>query len=917
MEFGRAAPMYRLVAAAALAVVSISAHLSGAQIERPVAAERVEAFQWFSSLGFPDVKDAKFVRFPAGDDRHGFLLGETKEAWTVLGLRLDTKTIEKKSDSSQTSAAGRACIPEDFARFVEAASHDPGNHRGLLDPEFDYDTPIASRRFVIAWMCWRRGLERPAAEWFDRAAQSIKPTPGKSSQVPKLWQQVAAEFARKELTRTEIDLQDPDVSRDTVLERLIRLDGKYPGVAAANRAQTMALALKKMVREDREHAQQEKENKPFAQRTREAQIAELIFQLRDQGGQCWSLHNSVDIFAGSRWRRGEGPNPANQLVKIGYDAVPQLIEALANDRPSRALDVRSRLVMSTEESPYYLLTVGDCALRILERLSQQSFFERRDEYMSESPARIAAVREKAEAWNRTLQHDLKLKGEKGVLAEAIQKGDWKSIPLAERLVEQFPESSLRALATAAGNSQDSFTQSRFVELMGHVPGERTVPLLLDELRKSRSLYVRVEIAWTLLTRGRPEAVAAMLDEWKGSATKASLDPSLIEVAFFLGACRKLEAVRALAANLDKRPPEVRLAVAAAFARRENMGGSGSSRQFSHILFHRRFFSASEPPVVTRSDTALVGPVVDLLVSELDDTESLGGLEGTWDDKNFANLCVGDVAARALNQLDAQRFPFDISADPLNRDRSRAEIRNAWRKQHGFPTVPLPQIRTVVLIPAAIVTPLLDRLQSSRGAQRAAAESEIEKLGPGAVPEVLARHDALNVADPFRAALNRLGRRLAHIVTEVQIADGSLKPNAKMAVRLERLKGRPLDSASFQKFVFGLSDDLAKPSRGFRILLLRSSAASGVTLRLDLLDKPHADAAADGSTWTPLDVPKDRPYGWQSSMRGRAGDTSLFGVEGAGQTFDAWSLQMLADEAFRADLCRRLEVNIELIGRWRD
>jgi hypothetical protein len=130
-------------------------------------------------------------------------------------------------------------------------------------------------------------------------------------------------------------------------------------------------------------------------------------------------------------------------------------------------------------------------------------------------------------------------------------------------------------------------------------------------------------------------------------------------------------------------------------------------------------------------------------------------------------------------------------------------------------------------------------------------------------------------------------------------------------------GRPLDSAAFQQFVLGLTEDLAQPLRGLRLYLFRSSAAGGITLRLELLDKTPADAADNGSTWTPLDVPKGRPYGWVSSMWGRAGDATFFGVQGAGQTVDARSLQMLGDGAFQADLSRRLEVNIELIGRWRE
>ncbi len=182
------------------------------------------------------------------------------------------------------------------------------------------------------------------------------------------------------------------------------------------------------------------------------------------------------------------------------------------------------------------------------------------------------IRKKVDGWNLKLQRDLKLKGEKAVLAEAIQNGDWNKIPLAERLVAHYPEVALPALASAADKSKETFVQSRFVQLMGKVPGERTLPLLLGELRKSPSLFVRVEVAWLLQDRGRRESVDAMIAGGMARRDEQSRCclSVLVEVAFFhRRRCRKPEAIQPLAANLSKRPPEVRLAVVASLARREH------------------------------------------------------------------------------------------------------------------------------------------------------------------------------------------------------------------------------------------------------------------------------------------------------------------------------------------------------------
>lgn len=83
----------------------------------------------------------------------------------------------------------------------------------------------------------------------------------------------------------------------------------------------------------------------------------------------------------------------------------------------------------------------------------------------------------------------------------------------------------------------------------------------------------------------------------------------------------------------------------------------------------------------------------LLVAALDDTEARTGMSGTWNGKRFKDPRVCDVAGHVLNALDPARFQFDLSAALDQRDRARLELKNAWRKQHGLPAVPLPQPRT--------------------------------------------------------------------------------------------------------------------------------------------------------------------------------------------------------------------------------
>jgi hypothetical protein len=220
-----------------------------------------------------------------------------------------------------------------------------------------------------------------------------------------LQRRLATDLAHEEFVEAQFGLTRDENPRERILARVESIPKKFPGVESAFRAQEMARVLRLMVQEDRQHAQEEKLKKPFAERPRKEQIAELIFELRDQR---WdpddydSPRQPVDIFDGSEHAGG---SPAHRLFKLGCDAVPQLIEALSDERFSRVLDSRRRRNEPRSSVRYHVLTVGDCALQILERLACRKFCKRTDRFMSESPTLIAAVKKAASHWNDELQRE--------------------------------------------------------------------------------------------------------------------------------------------------------------------------------------------------------------------------------------------------------------------------------------------------------------------------------------------------------------------------------------------------------------------------------------------------------------------------------------------------------------------------------
>jgi hypothetical protein len=106
MDHSVARRIFRVLHPLTLAVIGVcvaSAQVALAKLPEP-AADRVRLFEWFSTLGFPDVKNARFVRYPHGFDgkplkvefEHGFLIGESKDEWTVLTCDIELEQVTKR-----------------------------------------------------------------------------------------------------------------------------------------------------------------------------------------------------------------------------------------------------------------------------------------------------------------------------------------------------------------------------------------------------------------------------------------------------------------------------------------------------------------------------------------------------------------------------------------------------------------------------------------------------------------------------------------------------------------------------------------------------------------------------------------------------------------------------------------------------
>jgi hypothetical protein len=845
----------------------------------PSAEERSKAFAWFKALGFPDVKEIKFVRGatgrwlqfgdepPRNDYIRGFLLQEKGDRFTIVSLSLLTETFTKTPagtaihrrigyEASELAAGATA-----YLRALQKVTEEGGDNFRFRGYAYLHQR---TETFVLAWVCWRNGLDKLAADLFDYAAKM--PTGygynGDKPPTRRLRDLVADDLADAEMWRAVMAFEDPDMSRPRLLERFERICKNYHYSEHHKRAKETVALLRKMVKEDEEHAAK-KPAKTFAQLSKKEQIAERIFRLRDQG----------DIF--DDLREVKKDTPAHELMERGYDAVPQLIEALEDQRFTRSVSFDHRFYSSQ-----YILRVGDRALAILERIAAQSFWRPTSTFSHISKDKgkgVADAKRKVQAWYDEIQK----KGEKRFLIEATERGDGDSYNQALRLIERYPDAALPAILAGIKAAKDEEHRELLVDAVGTIKGDGPLPFLLREVREGPSAYGRVVAAEALHKRGRPDGVSAMIREWKGHQSPRSQqgqrprdrDATAIGlglVAGFLASSGEVDAIKALAKDFRKLPVNLRMMVIQEFGRSGSLsvlrtGDSGALQPGGKSAPKKKDLHEA---------------IEELLIVELDDIDELVGMSGTWDGKHFSDPRLCDVAGHILSQREPDLYSFDLGAPLPRRNRGIIEMKNVWRKRHGLAPLPLPAPKVIAPIPRQTLLPLLEALVSKPGGQPGEIEARIERLGLGALPDVLDRLNKTGKDAPERGVLERLARRLACIVDGVVIAEGSIKPNAAFAARLEAMKGKPFEPDAFLSLVRLPVEQLPAEVYALRFSVNRTGDGTGVTLRVHLLDEIQAKELDHGGSISPdPKTQRNAPYGWSFSQRVSVGGKGLLGSSG--------------------------------------
>ncbi|MCA9004832.1 MAG: hypothetical protein KDA70_06115 [Planctomycetaceae bacterium] len=348
--------------------------------DQSLSAHSRELFDWFDTLGVPNLDDRKYLRLYKGtyqtlrDDKEKpqytnvFLLVSTESEKKTFTLGMRTVTYSNESSNILTGELyefKEVDLRKDVIRRLKylrslTPEEDRLRHIGRMSREL-------VELFILARGCYGAGLNEEAEELMTYMSE----TPDLKTQEPPgkkgLQNALAEEMAYSFMWSTILDFRDPKIPRIELLQRFREIAKNYPQSSYAVRARESAEILTRMIQEDEVHAQ--KKIRPLEEMTVREQVAELIFQLRDQNATQHSQPGSCNIFHDPRdggWlsQKVEGKgSPATQLVKLGDVALEQLIDAVDDNSFTRCVGYHRNFYFS-----HHVIRVGDCCQTIIDRI---------------------------------------------------------------------------------------------------------------------------------------------------------------------------------------------------------------------------------------------------------------------------------------------------------------------------------------------------------------------------------------------------------------------------------------------------------------------------------------------------------------------------------------------------------------------
>lgn len=586
-------------------------------------------------LPFVSVHEFKQMDLITGDKTatpfFGFLKSESDAHFTIIGPDLRLRIFDK---STQTFAS------VDFAEYSKQvlASNDQHHHR---------DDGSKVERWVQLLVFARAAYQRNELESCDRLRTMAVVHHPKV----KLDIESKAAFARAEFRDILLLLGDLKVTRPKILARVQRYLNAFPNSQYSQPATVLEDDLLVMVDQAAMHETVEN----ISSLPVNKQIDEWIFQLRDQNGGPSIAPGVWDIFwndslqppdgTGKETNNGHTLSPAMQLVKIGNNAVPKLIERIGDSMPIRSTPFQRGLHFSDN-----FLTVGQCAENILSKIAGQRFGDGQSSDLA---------REQAKAW----LEEISLKGEKQYLIERVDSGGNVAVESSGVLVAKFPEVAFDCIAKVIDQSKDSGVQTKLLAMIGQLPfTEKTAAYVIQQLKNARELETRIMAARLILPRDRDAAIKALINEFHEMVTNdvgGHWPSEEVALIVFLSNSESVLAIQALQnAYVSRNVPE----------------------RTSIIL------SFLDRPLNAGADLQLSAQIEELLVHALSDTDQRLGYTLSRNEVVFKNPRNSELAGYVLQNILPTEYKFDFPSPAPEVEKQRMDAIKYWRRKSQLPEI---------------------------------------------------------------------------------------------------------------------------------------------------------------------------------------------------------------------------------------
>jgi hypothetical protein len=339
--------------------------------------------QPLEALDLPDLSKARLVLYNSGrlgwsnDTQYfqcyvGFLTAETPEQVRLLSLVLETGVYERKFEPPKNWEELKTTIPKgaplpgawveiDFKEACErfcSAERPPWKfYEHNLGPASGWSLEAAT---MAAWAL-QRGQERAAFELLEAAEEAVRRDRGGEK---RSYAEILLELVCSHLRVAAIDSADP---RPQILKRWQTIQKLHPTYKEREAARMIPL-YERLIAEDAAWKEPGPEDAG-----RKNTAAYWIHHLRDVAARQMSDPGSCDIVHDWTNDGKDKPYPPRELIKMGWDALPALIERLDDPLPTRSVGWHRSFNIDS----YYLLRIGDCCQQIFTAITGVSIYEER------------------------------------------------------------------------------------------------------------------------------------------------------------------------------------------------------------------------------------------------------------------------------------------------------------------------------------------------------------------------------------------------------------------------------------------------------------------------------------------------------------------------------------------------------------